>query len=356
MFKTLLTIAAVLLLISTAECKTTDTTVTYFKFGGAWPVRVNTRDSADFIRVIFQPDTGDTYHNIREYYRSGKLLLTGKCDFNTGNATDGHVILTGTCIRYFENGKKLSITNYNYGEKEGDEYFYFPDGSIYCRVKNHKSVYISEVLKRLECYNKKGEEICRDGEGTWEGYDNQFKNVILSGPIKKGLKVGEWHGILPEADSMKYIFKYDKGVFLSGVGYDKDGVGHPFVYLNEKANYRNGVLAFVEIFNNHLKLPKGPDGVRPSLDDVSISFVVQKDGHITDFQALGTTDAALNDALLAAFKQCNDWISGKYYGVPYKEQLILPLKFLHGYVQSSFNPRYSQYQETLYFQERFLGF
>ena len=34
---------------------------------------VKIRDSADFVRIIEEPDSGEVYFNLKEYYKDGKL-------------------------------------------------------------------------------------------------------------------------------------------------------------------------------------------------------------------------------------------------------------------------------------------
>jgi hypothetical protein len=50
---------------------------------------------------------------------------------------------------------------------------------------------------------------------------------------------------------------------------------------------------------------------------------------------------------------CNDWLPGRYYGVPFREGIILPLTFLHGYND---NYKDSAYKEEVFFKERVPGF
>lgn len=47
----------------------------------------------------------------------------------------GEVSLSGDCISFFPDGKKKSITYYSDGKKEGNEYLFYPTGTIYCLRK-----------------------------------------------------------------------------------------------------------------------------------------------------------------------------------------------------------------------------
>src|SRR5258708_163582 len=135
MLKYILFTAIGVILMNAAICQQKDTTITYIiadRDGGLH--KVNTLDEADFYRVITAPDAGDTRVNVKEFYKDGKLKFTGK--YYSEYPSTGSAVMSGDCTSYFPNGKKQSFTQCNNGIKDGNEELYYPDGTIYCRMKN----------------------------------------------------------------------------------------------------------------------------------------------------------------------------------------------------------------------------
>jgi hypothetical protein len=263
---------------------------------------------------------------------------------------NGRFILTGDCITYYENGRRESISQYKEGYKDGLEYLYYDYGALHCVMKHifGSSIAYDETLK-WDCYDAKGNMISKDGNGKWIIYDGS-KNVNLEGQVINGYMEGDWHGGEMHHDSIKYIYKYKKSVIISSTGYDKTGKPYPFNKEIELANYKGGLTAFIQIFRNKLNIPDGLDGKKMSIDTTHISFIVEKDGHIDDFETLGNVGQELSNALAKAISKCPDWAPSKYYGIPYRTKIMLPLKYLHGYADSKF------YKEEVFFNEKILEF
>ncbi len=134
MLKYILFIIGGLSIINTAKCQKTDTTILYLKSYGGFPQKVSTLDSADYFCLILPSDSGDNRVNVKEFYKNGGLKFVGKFDADYISTRVG--FRTGECVSYFPNGKRQSIANYNKGQKDGDEYLFYPNGAIYCSKKN----------------------------------------------------------------------------------------------------------------------------------------------------------------------------------------------------------------------------
>lgn len=233
-------------LLKTAYCQSNDTLFFYYKNNHAI---VRSMDSADYFRMILPPDPGDNLKNIREYYKNGQIKFAGKFDpkLNTSFLM-GSISLSGNCISYYPNGKKQSITHYVRGDKDGMEYLYYPNGQIYCTVKYIFQGSYSIGLK-WECYDNKGLQICKEGNGRWLTYDDNYTYVSSSGQVKDGRMDGEWRGIIWDVDSIKYVVNYNKGLWRSGIGYDRYGKAYPFKKEREPTNYRGGYLPLLTSLN-----------------------------------------------------------------------------------------------------------
>ena len=289
---------------------------------------VNSLDSADFFRMILPPDPGDTKYNIREYYKNGQIKLMGKSDPIREKFKNGLVSFSGSCIRYYPNGKRESITQYFENHKEGLECIYYPNGSIYFTIKHslsHRN--FDDEIQYWECYDNTGAMICSAGNGNWVVYDREYKNVLMSGKVKNGFREGEWDGKIINADSIKYVYKYEKGIVTSSIGYDKEGKPYPFALMNVAANYRGGFPTFINELNKYLKVPRGPDGKKIPLSNIRISFIVEKDSTTSHVETLGIMNQDLDKALAEALSNCRDWTPTRFYGIPYRTRVILPLKY-----------------------------
>ncbi|HZW69218.1 MAG TPA: hypothetical protein VFF57_00025 [Hanamia sp.] len=353
MVKSLLLLITCAFFITTAQGNSVDTSIIYFKFDLKGYHRVSTLDEADFFRLIL-PTEADGRVNLKEYYKNGKLKLVGKYVIHVNTTLFRYEIpLTGDIIGYSPNGKRQYITTYNDTKSEGVKYLYYPNGTIYnCMKYSYPDrVYNEYNEKKLywECYDSSGAQICREGNGQWLEYDGDFKSIVSSGPVKKGYMEGEWHCQSQDADSIKYICRYKKGVLVSGIGYDKQAIAYPFKQKTEWANYGGGPATFIEVFKRHLTLPKGPDGKKMLIDTVHVSFIIEKDGRVTGFKTLEGASPEFKGALSEALAKCHDWKPARLYGIPVRSEIILPLNILQGLAGDANH-------QNFYFQTRIIGF
>lgn len=105
-----------------------DTEVYYVKNVKSGEVLVKSRDSADFYRVLLPPDPSQdkTLLGINEFYKNGRKRRVGSAII-----INRQLLLSGSCIEFYENGKRKSIVNYVDGVLSGDFSQYFPNGILY---------------------------------------------------------------------------------------------------------------------------------------------------------------------------------------------------------------------------------
>jgi antitoxin component YwqK of YwqJK toxin-antitoxin module len=316
--------------IDIAKCCEVDTAVIYYKYEKAGYYKVADRDQCDFFRMITSPDEGDSTYNVKEFFKDGHLKLVGKALPKLIN-NDGLIALQGDCISYFETGKRKCIIHYSNGNKEGDEYLFYPNGKIYALIKNPLIRPLHGGPKSWECYDINGNMVCIEGNGKWMLYDPEFKNVTLRGYVKNGERDGEWRGGIERSDSIKYRCIYKNGTLKSSVGYDKNGNAFPFKSDFEPAYYNiynTGPFDFLRTLQSNLVLPKDEKGRKISADSVIISFIVEKNGKVSHFETLGEVNPDLRIAIKTALYKCKDWTSRKNYGVPVRSKIILSMKYL----------------------------
>lgn len=355
MTKFLFVSIALLFLINSGNCQTksVDTLVVLYNAQG---YVVRNIDSADYFMFITRADSNDNRNNIKGFYKNGKIKFIGK-DIPDGNSLKtASVLFDGEYVSYYQNGKRKSTASYKGGYKEGLEYFYYPDGTIYS-CKKHLytgNLTYSEALN-WECYDAEGNKICSRGDGRWITYDDSCKNIRLEGQVVKGRMEGEWKGSISLPASIRYTYRYKAGKILSSVGYDQKGKAYPFNNEIEPAHYRSGPITFLDVLRSKIKLPKGPADKKMSIDTVHVSFVIEKDGHLDEFNIIGDVDSQLRDAIFAGLAKCHDWSPERIYGIPFRTQIILPLKEISGYKSNTYaGDKYSSYLKEVFYKERML--
>jgi hypothetical protein len=207
-----------------------------------------------------------------------------------------------------------------------------------------------------ECYDPKGNMICKNGDGRWITYDDSCKNIQLEGQVKGGYMEGDWNGHAVVPDTIKYTYHYRHSLLQSSVGYSKNGKAHPFVNEYEIATYRSGPLTFLEILRGRIKIPRNTNGAKMSIDTIHVSFIVERDGKLTHFGINGNVDTQLKEAVFNALEKSNQWVPSKIYGIPFRTQITLPLNETSGYEDNYSGKQYggSYYQKGMIYQERII--
>jgi hypothetical protein len=323
-----------------------DSAILYYKNAKNGFVKVDTREQCDFYRIITSPVPPDTHYSVKDFYSTGELKLTGMVSERlfTGG---GELALDGDCTTYFKAGGKQSIVQYKEGYKNGKESLFYPNGKLYAIIK-YIPITGYSYAKGIswDCYDLNGTMICKEGNGNWLIYNNDFKSLIIEGPMKKGEKNGDWRGeCLLGADSIKYIYHFKDGLFKSGESYDKAGKSYQFTQDVQPAYYWSGPFQFLRTLQGHMDLPKDSNGKKISADDVVISFIVEKDGHTTHLETLAPVIPALRESIEKALSKCKDWTPRKNYGIPVRAQIVLSLKYVTTTTTRAF-------QDEIFYQEK----
>jgi antitoxin component YwqK of YwqJK toxin-antitoxin module len=318
---------------SAAFCQKADTTILYFKFFDGYQATVTSLDEADFFRLVIPPDSGDNRYNIKEYYKNGKIKFIGKtyAGPNTFSPTGGIIKFDGDCVSYYQSGRKMSITHYSGGFKDGLEYIFYPSGKLCYTFKYNNDNKIKNIGLKWEFYDKDGNMICENGNGKWVEYERDNITIRFEGSVKQGKMDGEWQGRLTNPDTVRYVYKYNNGNIVSSTGYDRKGNAYPFQEEIQKAHYKSSGLTFIEVLRSHIKIPRDTSGRKMSMDTLHISFVIEKDGHLSGYKILGGVNQQLRDAVFAGLDKINGWTPQKVFGVPFRTELTFPLSEISGF-------------------------
>jgi len=292
----------------------------YLKNSG---VEVPTKDSADFIRIVTEPDAKSTLYNINEFYKNGKTKLIGK------TIKLDPIVLDGECTTYFPSGKKQQHANYEKGHLVGDVYNYYPNGRVYLYRQ-----YITDTVRVpgklnyliLACNDSTGKELITDGNGHYIGYDSDFKNIYEEGDVKSGLKTGNWIGNNGmDNDKVTFTEKYENGNFISGESTDKSNNLFKYNIPETAPQFKGGIQAF---YNFLSKQNLSQSGNNSSLHiTIYVSGVIEKDGTLDNLQLYRLTKNPEYSKIIEALQRSPKWEPGTKYGQVVKTQYIFPINY-----------------------------
>ena len=196
-----------LLFLSTV-CFAQRQNVYYLKDNGRY---VQSKDSADYIRVVREPDTGTVNFIVLEYYKNGKAKLKGE------SSTIEPLTFEGSAISYFPNGKRSAIEQFNHGIKKVS-YTYYPNGKAQAVREYPDALADANKYKNftLTTYNDTtGKALVTDSNGDFAGFEIEMNDRYAEGKIVNGKKEGAWKGSYP-ADKVTFVEQYHDGNLLTG--------------------------------------------------------------------------------------------------------------------------------------------
>ena len=102
--------------------------------------------------------------------------------------------------------------------------------------------------------------------------------------------------------------------------------GEIFTVVDEMPGYPGGEDARVSFLRQNIKYPEEARelGIQGT---VYSSFVVEKDGSITDIQILRGIGGGCDEEVIRIIKAMPKWVPGKQRGAPVRVQFKMPLKF-----------------------------
>ncbi|WP_413670861.1 TonB family protein [Mucilaginibacter sp. Mucisp86] len=286
---------------------------------------VDIRDSADYIRVVREPDSASTLYNVFEFYLNGTQKLIGK------SVKIDPPQFEGQCVRYYASGKKQSVIFYKNGIKAGDDIEFYPNGRLYAQFsypKDNKDLTADRSGNYLIIANKDslGNTQVTDGNGYFKGYNSKFAYVEEEGPVKEGKRDGRWKG---DFQDFKTTFTeiYDNGVLTSGTATTKDGKVNTYLKSREvPPQFKGGLERFGRFLSNNIKYPD--DALRRGIEGtVILSFVVEKDGALTDIKVSKSVVPVIDDEAVRVLNNSPKWVPGTQFGFPVRVSYSVPVSF-----------------------------
>jgi TonB family protein len=317
--KTLFTCSLLLLSVVTFAQRQN---VYFFKNNGR---RVTVRDSADYTRVVREPDSGSVYYKVLEYYLNGKPKRMGL------SSTIDPIKLEGTCTSYFNTGKRRDVLNYRGGLLTNDQFYYYPNGKLK-EVRNYPDLLNKNKTPYNQAYlittfnDTTGTALVTNGTGHYVDYNKDFTKAITQGNVKNGLKDGEWNIVIGK-DSILVKENYSNGKLVTGTAKFANGESYTYTLPEKLPEFNGGLQAFYKFLNKTLRYPEL--AYKSQIQGkVLVSFIVEKDGTLSNIRATDNNVAeVLNTEAIRVLSLSPKWNPGIQYGRPVRVTYTVPVIF-----------------------------
>jgi TonB family protein len=285
---------------------------------------VDVRDSADYIRIVREPDSASTLYNVFEFYLNGAKKLTGR------SSKINPPQYQGVCVTYYANGQRESVVSYKNGSRAGDDIEFYPNGRLYTQFtypednKDYSPFFGGYLIKTNT--DSLGTPQVTDGNGYYKAFDGKFKYVDEEGPVKDGKRDGQWKGNFQSIHTT-FTETYDNGLLVSGTATTKDGKVNTYIKSRwVSPQFKGGVEAFGRYLSR--KINYADEARRQNIQGtVILTFVVEKDGSLTDIRVVRSVAAILDDEAVRVLKDSPKWLPGTQFGLPSRVQYTVPVSF-----------------------------
>lgn len=280
---------------------------------------VKLRDSADYLRIVKEPEEGSELYIVSEHYLDGATKSMGY------SSKIDPPMYEGQYISYYKDGRKKMVGSYKKGKLVDTAYHYYPNGNLY-RVTGYSAkgdingpAYIKTVK------DSTGKDLVVDGNGECVFYDGGFRYVTERGKIKNGLYDGEWIGG-SSSGSTTYKEIYADGKMISGESTDKNGTVYAYTKVRIEPQFKNGMDAFYTYLKKTIRYPEQcyRSGIQGK---VLLTFTVMKDGALENIRVMNDVHPALATEAVRVIKASPLWEPGVLRGKPANVVYNVPVSF-----------------------------
>lgn len=292
-------------------------------------VEVKQRDSADYTRIIREPDSGAVLYKLLEYYPNGKARRMGT------TSTIDPIKLEGPCTSFYESGTRKNVLNYHKGILANEQTYYYQNGKVsevrnYPDSLNKNKIIANQNYLLITLNDTSGTPLVTNGSGHQKIYDSKYTKVTGEGDIKNGVKDGEWKFSVGKNDSLLVNETYNNGKFVKGTATSSNGESYTYTQADALPEFNGGVQSFNKFLSRTLRYPAEAQ-TRNLQGRVNVSFVVEKDGSLTSIKVVGLAPAqVLCDEALRVVKLSPAWNPGIRYGRPIRTVYTVPVVFMLG--------------------------
>jgi TonB family protein len=284
---------------------------------------VNIRDSADYIRIVREPDSASNLYNVFEFYLSGKQKMLGK------SSKIFPSILEGVSISYFENGNRKEVSEYKNGYLVNEQYLFYPNGKAYITLKYPAAPKMQATDVRppaliISAYDSTGKAAVTDSNGYYKGYNENFTRIVEEGPIKNGKRHSEWKGYEDRIHA-SFTETYVDGELVKGISvFDKNDTVQYTKARVVQPYYQSGLDKFYRFLGMSIRYP---DNARRNGTQgrVLLGFVVEKDGALSNIEIMQSAGKDLDAESIRVLTQSRGWQPGTVCGRKVKVFYTVPV-------------------------------
>jgi TonB family protein len=294
-----------------------DTSVFYMKDEST----VANKGEAKFMRVIISPDANvnKDLSYIIDYYLNVKIKMIATSYTKSVLFQDK---VDGLYLEYFPNGNKKCEKYFKKGTSVGREQHFYSDGKLLSSVN-----YDINPLGYIEtCNDSTGRALIEHGNGKYTLYDQTLNTITAEGNVLNGLKTGIWTESLATGEN--YIAVYEKGVKISAGKTLATQVNiKPGSFNVEVApEFPGGIEHFYAFLAKTIHYPY-LDSKNNVQGRVIVAFMIEKDGTLSNVEALRGPDISLQSEAVRAIKLSPPWNPGTQNGIPVRVQYTVPVMF-----------------------------
>jgi TonB family protein len=280
---------------------------------------VTKMDSADFIRIVQEPEKGSTLYLTKEFYASGN-----KKSYGYSHSIDPPTY-EGQYISFFEKGMKKQIIKYLHGKMTDSVFSYFPNGKLYTSLF-YTPTGDSSMVDVESVKDSTGAVLVTKGNGYAVLYDEDFKYITGKGNIKNGKYDGEWTGELRTTDTLRYKEIYAEGKLLSGESTDTKGHTYHYTTSEVKPHFKGGMQAFYQQVARSIRYPSNLAAQR--IQGIAhIKFVILTNGEISDVHVINDVYSGLAEEAMRVIKIAKGWQPGSQKGRTVNVSYVVPISF-----------------------------
>ncbi|MBC6110050.1 TonB family protein [Pedobacter fastidiosus] len=280
---------------------------------------------ADLIRVIQEPDSGDTRFKLIEFFKNGKKKSQGYV-----SAFEPRLIFEGPVLSFDSTGRRTQIMNYDKGVLSGTSIFYHSNGKEKRRaeyIKNtpidNQMIGISSSLnefifntnsKIIYDADSNGVANIVDGNGHLKEI-TKYKDdeLVEEGDYVNGFKQGIWTGKFSK-NTDTYKETYDANKLISGES-TKEGKTYSYTTNMEAPEFPGGQKAWNNYLGSATKYPADAQkaGVRGK---VMAIFVVDQKGNLVDIKIISSVYPSIDEEARRVLSSAPRWKPAKQKGIP----------------------------------------
>lgn len=257
-----------------------------------------------------------------------------------------NLVLDGTCIEFFPNGKRKRISQYKRGRLVDTVRNYYPAGHLYNTLKIDEQssgfdLYYNNFLLSIpyryksqivELRDSTGNLLAEKGTGHHLLYDDEFKQLIEEGAIENDKKEGEWRGAI--ADSGKFICTFHKNEIKSGVSCMKSGHRYEFKQIYTRPAFGDFQDAFIYFIKKNLQYPESARKYKVN-GSVTVEFYVEPNGAVSDVKVTRGLLKSLDEEAVRVVSLSPLWYPATRFGVPFRTRQIVSVNLYQAYFDHS---------------------